>query len=181
MLREVLPRLVEQGLATSEPQLGFRVVTVSLETLADLTEARVALEGLVTRMAVERGDVQWETDLVAAHHTLSRTRQDDGDGGVSADWLAAHEDFHQAVLRGAGNPFLFDATTQLRTVSEVYRCWTRDVTVSTHRDIAGEHRAIMESAVDRRADECANLVEQHIRQTTDLLVASRKLVTSSLM
>lgn len=46
VLREVLPRLVEQGLATSEAQLGFRVIDVSVDNLTQLTDARVAIETL---------------------------------------------------------------------------------------------------------------------------------------
>src|SRR5689334_11074540 len=65
VLREVLPRLVERGLATSEAQRGFRVIDVSVERLTQLTDARVAIETLVTRQAVAHGDITWETDVVA--------------------------------------------------------------------------------------------------------------------
>ena len=100
MLREGLPRLVEQGLATNEAQLGFRVVTVSPESLRYLTAARCAIETLVTRQSMEAGDLAWESRLVAAHHALSRT----GPPEAREQWMARHEEFHATLLSGCPNP-----------------------------------------------------------------------------
>lgn len=173
VLREVLPRLVEQGLATAEPQLGFRVVTVSVTDLEELTEARVALELIVTELALGCGDVAWETRLVAAHHTLSRTPMFEPDGSLSQAWLDAHELFHETLWSGSGNRYLNESAAQLRTVSEVYRCWTREAQIETHRDVAGEHKAIAEAAIERDLARCLALVEKHIRTTTELLIATQ--------
>lgn len=172
VLREVLPRLVEQGLATSEPQLGFRVVTVSPPQLTRLTEARVAIETLAARSAAAGGDLAWETDVVAAHHTLANTPQIDGAGRLSADWLAAHERFHAAVIEGCGNEYLIGAANRLRSISEVYRCWTRDVSARVRRDVPGEHAGIMEAAIAHDAELVAARLERHIRHTSELLLAS---------
>src|SRR4051794_14175462 len=56
VLREVLPRLVEQGLATSERQFGFRVIPVSEADLRHLTELRVTIESQALRQSVEHGE-----------------------------------------------------------------------------------------------------------------------------
>src|SRR5690349_21307966 len=73
VLREALPRLVEQGLVVSQPQIGFRVMSLSVDDLRHLTEARVAIETLVLRQSVTHGDLAWETTVLGAHHTLART------------------------------------------------------------------------------------------------------------
>ena len=73
VIREGLARLVEQGLVQAEPQHGFRVVPLSIGDLDDLTTARCELEGLVLRLSIEAGDLEWESGIVAAHHTLERT------------------------------------------------------------------------------------------------------------
>ena len=73
VIREGLTRLVEQGLVQAEPQHGFRVVPLSISDLDDLTTARCELEGLVLRLSIEAGDLEWESAIVAAHHTLERT------------------------------------------------------------------------------------------------------------
>ncbi|WP_367325888.1 GntR family transcriptional regulator [Streptomyces sp. HUAS ZL42] len=174
VLREVLPRLVEQGLATSEAQLGFRVVDVSVHNLTQLTEARVAIETFVIREAVAHGAIAWESDVVAKHHALERIGRASTGVEISEDWLVAHEAFHLAILVGCGNRYLYEAAARLRSISEVYRCWSTPESRRTHRDIEAEHRAIMEATVGRDADLAASLSERHIRLTTELAIASQQ-------
>src|ERR1700744_1804827 len=73
VIREALTRLTEQGLLIATPQRGFRVRDLSIEDIAELTETRVEIESLAMRLAVERGDMQWETGILAAHHRLDPT------------------------------------------------------------------------------------------------------------
>ena len=72
VIREALTRLTEQGLLVAAPQRGFRVRDLSVEDIAELTETRVQVESLALRLAVERGDLQWETGILAAHYRLER-------------------------------------------------------------------------------------------------------------
>ena len=173
VLREVLPRLVEQGLATSEAQLGFRVVEVSVDNLAQLTDARVAVETTVIREAIAKGDLSWESEVVAKHHALERIGQLESTESSGEEWLVAHEAFHLAILIGCGNRYLFEAAARLRSISEVYRVWSTPEHRRTHRDVESEHRAIMEAAVARDADLAIKLSERHIRLTTELLIESQ--------
>ncbi|MFG1667890.1 GntR family transcriptional regulator [Streptomyces sp. Y7] len=87
VLREVLPRLVEQGLVESERQFGFRVMSVSEEDLRHLTGVRITIESQALRQSVERGDLAWQSRLVAVHHTLAATLQ--FCGGSALDWLGS--------------------------------------------------------------------------------------------
>jgi DNA-binding GntR family transcriptional regulator len=72
VVRESLTRLTEQGLLIASPQRGFRVRDLSIEDIAELTETRIQVESVALRLAVERGDLQWETGILAAHHRLTR-------------------------------------------------------------------------------------------------------------
>jgi len=100
VVREALTRLTADGLLVATPQRGFRVRDLSIEDIAELTETRVQVESLALRLAVERGDLQWETGILAAHHRLERTPVTRDDGTVSEDWSTSHRDFHQALLTG---------------------------------------------------------------------------------
>lgn len=173
VLREVLTRLVEQGLAESEAQFGFRVVEVSGERIMLLTEARVTIETQVVRRAVEKGDIAWEAEVIASHHKLVRSTHFSEDGRITPEWMRAHEQFHAAILAGCGNAYLIDSAVRLRTISEVHRYWSVPEHHRTHRDIAKEHNEIMLAAIARDADLAAKLTEDHIRLTADLLMASR--------
>jgi DNA-binding GntR family transcriptional regulator len=103
VIREALTRLTEQGLLVATPQRGFRVRDLSIEDIAQLTETRIQIEALALRLAVERGDLQWETGVLAAHHRLERTPVTSDEGTVSEDWSCHHRDFHQALLTGCSN------------------------------------------------------------------------------
>ncbi|WP_113699232.1 GntR family transcriptional regulator [Nonomuraea lactucae] len=179
VLREVLPQLVEQGLATSEAQLGFRVVDVTVDNLTQLTDARVAIETFVIREAVAHGDITWESEVVAKHHALERIGRTVAGPEISEDWLAAHEAFHLAILAGCGNGYLYEAAARLRSISEVYRCWSTPESHRKQRNIEAEHRAIMEATVRRDADLAVSLSERHIRLTTELLIAGQQTPSSA--
>ena len=171
VVRESLTRLVEQGLAVSEPRIGFRVAPLSLEDLLDLTATRCDLEGLALRYAVERGDVEWESRLVAAHHVLERTPllADDGPPRVSDAWEAAHAAFHAALIAGCSSPRLLCMTESLRDASELYRRWSQPLEKS--RDVAAEHRGILEAALDRDADLAVTRLREHFTRTAEILRA----------
>jgi DNA-binding GntR family transcriptional regulator len=169
VLREALPRLVEQGLVTNEAQLGFRVVTVSPGSLRHLTEARCAIETLVAGQSATAGDLAWESRLVAAHHALSRS----GPPGAREQWMARHEAFHAALLAGCPNPYLIESAGRLRAIAEVYRYWSAGEAERVHRDIDGEHSAILGAALAHDAAGCARLLTSHVQRTTDLLLASQ--------
>lgn len=171
VLREVLPRLVEQGLAVSEAQLGFRVVPVSVPDLLELTDTRVFVETEALRRSIAHGDVEWESAVLAARHRLSRTASLDTDGRVSEAWLAAHSGFHGALLQACPNTRLVHIAESLRDVSEVYRCWSVRSPESAARDVDAEHDRIATAAVDRDAHRAVDELRRHIELTTDLLIA----------
>jgi len=74
-VREALSRLTSEGLVVAEPQRGFRVAPVSADDLRDLYRTRVDIEGLCLRRSIEVGGLDWESSLVAAYHSLSKTRR----------------------------------------------------------------------------------------------------------
>jgi DNA-binding GntR family transcriptional regulator len=172
VLREGLSRLAEQGLVVAEPQHGFRVTPVSIEDLQDLTEARVAVEGLVLRRAIDEGDVAWESRLVAAHHTLERTPMIDPDDAelFNEDWATAHATYHAALLDGCTNLRLRTMASTLRDSAELYRRWSKRYGENRHRDIPAEHRGIVEAVLARDAARAVALLVAHISHTTQVLV-----------
>src|ERR1700722_11465750 len=118
VIREALTRLAEQDLLIASPQRGFRVRDLSIEDIAELTETRIQVESVALRLALERGDLQWETEVLAAHHRLERTPVTREDGTVSEDWSPSHRDFHQALLNGSANRRLESVANSLRDSAE---------------------------------------------------------------
>jgi DNA-binding GntR family transcriptional regulator len=170
--REALSRLAEQGFVTSEPQLGFRVVSLSAADLLDLTETRCHVETQALLLAIEFGTVEWEANLLAAHHALTRTVLNDGvHPSLAPAWTNAHERFHEALITGGPNVRLKALATSLRANAEIYRSWS--TSYGTERVIADEHRSICEAALDRDAITATDLLVEHLVETARrLLVAA---------
>lgn len=179
VLREGLTRLTEQGLVVSQPQQGFHVTPVIPEDLKDLTEARVEIETLAFRKAMEAGDLAWEARLVAAHHVLEGTPDlIDGDiHRVNEDWATAHGAFHRMLLAACPNRRLREFAATLRDASEVYRRWSRHLDGEQGRDIPGEHRALLQAAIGRDIEGGTTLLARHIEYTTNAVLASGQFST----
>ncbi|WP_346767808.1 FCD domain-containing protein [Knoellia koreensis] len=169
VLREALTRLVEQGLVTAETNVGFRVMPVSIEDLRDLTATRIDIESLALRYSIERGGVEWESDLVACHHRLERTPMltDDAPVRISDDWEAAHAAYHSALIAGCESPRLLSIACGLRDAAGLYRRWSQPR--EPDRDVAGEHRRILDATLARDADAATEALRAHFQHTADIL------------
>jgi DNA-binding GntR family transcriptional regulator len=171
--REALTRLAGEGLVTTQAHHGYMVSPLSHSDLAELTQARMEIESMVLRLSVEEGDVLWESRAVAAHHVLERAAYlapEDPDHPTD-EWTAAHAEFHSALLAGCRNRRLLDTAQALREEAELYRQWSVSFGQEPDRDVAGEHRALLDAAVGRRADEAATLLREHIAHTAKLLIS----------
>jgi DNA-binding GntR family transcriptional regulator len=176
LLREVLPRLVAEGLAVAKPQRGYWVISVSPEDLRHLTEARVLIETTVLRQSIQDGDIAWESRALAAHHTLASTAVVAADrSGVNQDWLDAHARFHAELLSGAANLRLRSIADSLRDITEVYRIWSGRFSAPGERGpdtVAAEHKSILEATLARDANLAAAELTLHIERTTKQLLAN---------
>ena len=171
--REALTRLVADGFVRTQSNLGFRVMPLSHEDLAELTYARLEIESLVLRLSVRDGDMDWESAAVAAHHRLKRTQflAQDGAAHPTDAWSAAHAAFHTALLAGCRNHRLLATATGLREEAELYLQWSISSGREPDRDVTGEHQALLDAAVARDADRAAELLRDHIAHTAQLLIS----------
>jgi DNA-binding GntR family transcriptional regulator len=173
VVREALTRLVDQGLVRVKAHQGYVVTPLSHRELGELTVARMELEALVFRLSVADGDMAWEGNAVAAHHVLERTplAESGTPGEVSEAWSRAHAAFHVALLAGCGNRRLLAMALKLREEAELYRRWSVSLGQEPHRDIAGEHRSLLEAAASRDAETAAARLAEHISHTTRVLIS----------
>jgi DNA-binding GntR family transcriptional regulator len=173
VMREALGLLAAQALVKIERNRGFHVTTLSADVLHDLTAARKINEGAAVRMSVERGDVTWESEVLAAHHRLaSRPLFLPGDPPLrrNNEWAQAHLAFHYKLIEACGNPVLLDICARLSDAAQLYRAWSSSVDGDTHRDIAAEHYALMQAALGHDADLAVRLFEEHIERTARVLL-----------
>ncbi|HXZ08493.1 MAG TPA: GntR family transcriptional regulator [Paraburkholderia sp.] len=172
-VREALSRLTSEGLVIAEPQRGFRVAPVSLDDLKDLTRVRIQIETSCLERAIACGDMNWETNLVAAFYRLSRTPERVGDGvGVRLDdtWREAHNQFHECLIAACDSPWLLRIRQQLYMQTERYRQLSVPLQ-KVKRDTNAEHQELMDAVLARDTAKAAQLLDAHLTRTMDILVA----------
>lgn len=171
VIREALARLAEKGLVVATPQRGYRVRDLSVHHVQTLTEARIQIESVTLRFAIERGDIHWETGVLASHHLLEGTPVASDDGHFNDSWSARHQAFHRALLSGSANPHLEAASAELRDCAELYRRCYWALTDDRDRDLANEHRLLKELTLARETDAAQALLRSHIERAPLKLIA----------
>lgn len=167
-IREALSRLVPEGLVVVEDQRGFCVAPMSRAELLDLSHTRIDVESLAIRYAVERGDIQWESDLISAFHRLSRTLPP-FDAAQQPVWAEAHRQFHAALIAGCKSPSLIRLCSLLYDQSERYRNFANVQRESSGRDVGVEHKELLDAALARDADGLTRLLAHHFNRTTEII------------
>lgn len=162
-LREALSLLLSDALVVSEGQRGFHVAPMSLSDLEDITRTRVLVEGEALRQSIQAGDDEWEANLVAAFHRLTRAEEKLGEReqGEVREWEARNRDFHEALIAACESRWLRYLIGLLYRQSERYR----HVVISHRtlpRDVHAEHTAIFDAALERDVGKAIEALEKHI-------------------
>lgn len=175
VIRESLTRLAGEGFVSLEQNHGFSVPRLSLDELRDLTEVRCRMEGLAVELAIQRGDLAWESELIAAHHQLSRTaRRPEADPEhVSQEWEDAHRAFHVKLIEASNVPVLLKVAENLTHSTELYRRWAAPSSAASSRDVEQEHRSILDAALKRDAVAASAALRSHYEKTVDVILKSR--------
>lgn len=169
-IREALSRLVPEGLVACADQRGFSVTPVSRADLLDLTQTRVRVEQMALRLAIAHGDIEWESRLLSAFHRLSRTPPPTS-ADLAASWSAVHRSFHETLIGGCASSWTQRLCTLLYDKSERYRNLAKQTTHERGRDVAAEHRGLMDAAMSRHADLACQLLGAHFTETTEIILA----------
>lgn len=160
-LREVLNRLTSEGFVVSEDQKGFQVAPVSVKGLREIASLRELLETHATRDSFKAGDIDWESDVLAAHHKLAsiESAMIRGEKVDIRLWKECDREFHSVLIAACGSDFL------LRTFDGVFDHYLRYQMLALGfrgRAAADEHRQLLDAALSRNADEALRVLHQHV-------------------
>lgn len=179
VVREALTRLSEQKLVATEHNQGYRVATLSRQGFSDLTLVRVTVEGLALRLATDRGDLLWESELIAAHHRMTHTpRRAPGAPDEMTDaWAEAHRAFHLKLIDACAVPILIETCAELSDAAELYRRWSAPA--GRHRDVAGEHQRLVDAVLARDSDGAVAALRDHYEMTLEIVLSTGLLTERS--
>ena len=170
-LREALNRLASDGLVVFQDQRGFTVAAVSASELTELTETRCWVEEIALRRSMAAATAEWEEMLVVLCHRLIRTTRSASSDGYAENlvWEEVHRSFHRALLSMCGSSPLRAFCDQL--ADQLYRYRQISVRkVYPHRDINGEHQAILAAIVRDDADAAVVALQAHYRATAEVIL-----------
>jgi GntR family transcriptional regulator, carbon starvation induced regulator len=165
-IREALMRLEAEGLVELEQNRGFKVSEASAKQLTDLMRTRIEIESIALRWSLEKGDLEWEANLISSFHRLSKQTKVSGakPSAIGPAWLKEHADFHAALLAACDSESLLLICTRLFEQAERY------VTLSIisngpRRDDVNEHKQLMRAAVSRDLAKTLEFNRAHINRT----------------
>ncbi len=174
VIREALVRLTQEKLVVARPNQGFFVPSLSLKELEDLTRVRTHCDTLALRLAIERGDLAWETSVLTAFHVLSRTprRTPEDPEHTTEAWSRAHRAFHLALVEACGIPMLMTIAETAFDSTELYRRWSAPSPAASTRCVAQEHESILDATLQRNTEKATALLAEHYERSLQVMLAS---------
>ena len=160
-IRETLNRLASEGFVKAEEQRGFFVNSFSQDDLIEIANLRVLLECHAIKLSIERGDTDWEGNLVASYHKLHllEKKMEKDNAKFKEEWKKYDWEFHLALISNCGSENL------LTLHSILYDKYIRyQMAVITYRgkDAEEEHKKIFEAALNRDPVTASSILETHI-------------------
>jgi DNA-binding GntR family transcriptional regulator len=162
-IRAALARLEGEELVRRDGR-NWIVAPIDLGELEALAEFREPLETTAVRLACERAD---EEHLAAIEEMLNACQS----GAPREEWHRVGTDFHVAMARLSGNPFIVKAIAGAMTRLSRAR-WLEVWTEPSREQAWAEHRRILGFIRRREPAQAAQEAAEHIRDTRDRLLRS---------
>lgn len=158
-IREALRILESQGIVTSEPYKGIRLMEISHQRLEQIIDVRIPLETLACRRAIEAGRnsaAQLNLLYQGVADMQMMMQREDVYGFASAD-----TDFHRTLCSFANNPVLGNLWESIaRQLTVIFGLSTMGKSMS---DIIEEHQRLINVFAEGDIAKMTDEIENHIR------------------
>ena len=155
-VREALSRLTAEGFVVIERNSGFRAAPISMDGYRELADAVLALEEILLRASIEKGDYEWEGALMSSYHIASRVLAEAEDEIGMAAYVSNREEFHRRLFSACGNQWLLRAWSQLYAQQLRYRQVFADL-ARFERGLHADYRDYLEAVIDRDVERALRL------------------------
>jgi DNA-binding GntR family transcriptional regulator len=160
-VREALTALSEERLVRMRPYATAVVAPFSLDEFQELHEIRIALEPMLSRLALPAVSRQHILEMRNLLEDMAYTT----DG---ATWLDANDEFHATLYRLANRPWLVEIVDRARRLNSRYN----RVLVFVLEDRHGEddHQAILEAIEAQDSKVLEERLIYHIKKGHDVVL-----------
>ncbi len=159
-VREALHTLEREGLVESLHRVGYVVRPINELEVLELSEIRLALEGLALRWALSKDPAGLAR---AMRENLSRCEQQVEAGDLKA-FVELDAQFHDLISKVADSSRLMEMTNSIRRYMLRYRIQSIYTEDNVRRAIAG-HRALLEAIEDGDKMAAQRALGAHIKQS----------------
>ncbi|HWJ89024.1 MAG TPA: GntR family transcriptional regulator [Pelagibacterium sp.] len=173
-LREILNRLTTEDFVIAEGQRGFEVSPASVDNLREVGDLRLVLENHALALSFAAGDLDWEANVVAAHHRLSTIEKAllAGEADRTAEWIRYDFAFHHALIAACGSRSLlaihqsiFDRFIRYHMLAQSFR----------GGGVTEDHQELFRLALARDVEGAQTKLAAHIHSGIDHILSSGKL------
>lgn len=166
-VREILRRLIADGLVVLERSKGYKVRQLSIEEIIEIFVARETIEGTVIALACERRDQGLLMELEQLKETLLAADVESDPGKA----VECGRRLHNLGARYAKNAILMDFYQSLQNVAALTRNITRKW-FAIEEQSRLEHLEIIEAMQAGQSRRAEQLMRNHLRRTCRRLVDS---------
>lgn len=161
-VREAIRSLEATGLVQVIPRRGAYVCRPELDDIRHLLQVRAVLEAFAVEAAIE-ADADWLVDALDGCIEEGRAASDRGNS-VRASEL--HQDFHDAIERAAGNPYLQQVVEPLRQRTEM----VFSILLETRGAMSwNEHQRVRDAIAAGDVDGARTSIVDHLMSVLDNL------------
>jgi DNA-binding GntR family transcriptional regulator len=160
-IREVLSRLVAEGLVTVQPQHGAIVAVLSPAEAEDIYEMRVPLEVLVMQRFVKRAK---DDEIGALRDALRKIEEVTETGTDMQTRLRVKDDFYQIIFEGARSPTLAQTLQIMQGRIRLLRATSMSMPERPQAALA-ELKRLLKAIEERDLDKVAKAATAHVRNS----------------
>jgi DNA-binding GntR family transcriptional regulator len=167
-LRDALRRLESEALVTMNGRRGTWVSALSVETIREMYEIRIMLEGRCTRYAIAKMNDEDLAEILALLDDMDEAESNPENRGFST-----RRTFYARFYECADRPLMRDQILLLRdNVSRYHR-------VKDHNHAHDDHIKFRQALVARDADSAEQILTRHLEEARDDLLMYMETVQES--
>jgi DNA-binding GntR family transcriptional regulator len=159
-IREILWRLVLEGIVEQKPSRGFFVRQLGWEQIFDIFQTREAIEGMAVRLTCQRGEAQIFERLKEIRALLESFDE----SNMAQEGPKAGRTFHETVLEGSSNALLKEIYQKVSYMAKMTSNIARH-SVSIESLSRDYHIAIIDAILSGDPDKSEYLMREHLRTT----------------
>ncbi len=167
-VRDALQFLESEGMVRRERNKCTTVLSLGHEDIENLFKFRMALELLAVETCIEKGSVpeeRLEKCMKTLDRALARAKVN------PLEFVEADLNFHEAIIQGAGNPYLENVFRSIRyqLMTLLFSLYSRYTEQFSDRGL-GEHRRMIEYMAQGDAGKACQHLREHIQNNLDFVM-----------